>query len=174
MRTHGKECFLWCFLFNVLLGNFGPDNPWPCPFILSIHSYDLNNETPVFCLLAVLLYIIAAQEECSSVSERTLLHSRDEDGPFSPHMLGHLDRITRMFRISPGVTAPCCALNTLIWHVMSGSNKPPISEIYSLTEAHRETVKGLLQMRHSPRRPLMKNKEFLPSYVLLFWECNPD
>lgn len=39
----------------------------------------------MFCLLAVLLYSVVAQEEClnyQSLSQRTLPHSGDEDGFF--------------------------------------------------------------------------------------------
>lgn len=71
----GKERFSWCFLFHEVFCDFGPDTIYPCPFTLFIHSYDLNNGTPMFCLLAVLLFFIAAEEECldyQPLSQRTL------------------------------------------------------------------------------------------------------
>lgn len=71
----GKEHFSWCFLFHEVFCDFGPDTIYPCPFTLFIHSYDLNNGTPMFCLLAVLLFFIAAEEECldyQPLSQRTL------------------------------------------------------------------------------------------------------
>lgn len=82
----------------------------------------------MFCLLAVLLYIIVAQEECldhQPLSQRTLLHSGDGDGFFylfiyffsssNVTLIESQDWCSGFF---PGVTAPRCALNTLMWHVM--------------------------------------------------------
>lgn len=75
-------CGVFYFMsFSVTVGQTS-HNPSPF-FTFSVEPHDLNNETPVFCLLAVFLYITVAQEECldhQSLSQRTLLHTGDGDG----------------------------------------------------------------------------------------------
>lgn len=56
--------------------------PPPLP-PLPVQPDNLNYETPMFCLLAVFLYMAVAQEECldcQPLSHWTLLHSGDGDG----------------------------------------------------------------------------------------------
>lgn len=66
----------------------------------------------MFCLLAVLLYIIVAQEECLDyhqvLSQRTLLHSREEDGLFFFSNVTLMESQDGGFRISLGVISPTC------------------------------------------------------------------
>lgn len=105
----GKNAFLGVFYFmsfSVTLGKTTHSRALTLS-LLSVHACDLNNENPVFCLLAMLGYIRVAQEECldhQPLSQRTSLHSGDGDGCYFEQC--HLDGITRRgLRISRGVTA---------------------------------------------------------------------
>lgn len=66
-------CGVFYFMsFSVTVGQTS-HNP-SLFFTFSVEPHDLNNETPVFCLLAVFLYITVAQEECLDhqlLSQRT-------------------------------------------------------------------------------------------------------
>lgn len=150
----------------------------------------------MFCLLAVLLYIIAAQEECfdhQPLSQRTSLHSGDKDGFFFFfYKQCHLDRITRLvLRIfsRSHSTSLCFEHFHVVCHVkVSVNDTAPLlekKEIYSFASSTRrdtersmmKELKGPLsssQTRHSPQWPLAKNKKYLLSTVLLFWARCPD
>lgn len=125
----GKNALCGVFYFMSFSVTVGQTSHNPSPFFtFSVEPHDLNNETPVFCLLPVFLYITVAQEECldhQSLSQRTLLHSGDGDGFWMDFWVFfllllpkqcHLDRITRLvfwiFFFS------LRASNTLIWRVM--------------------------------------------------------
>lgn len=85
-----KECSLSCFLFYELFSGKALKSSNPPPLLpLPVQPDDLNNETPMFCLSAVFLYIAVAQEECldcQPLSHRTLLRGGAEMdfGSFSP------------------------------------------------------------------------------------------
>lgn len=148
----------------------------------------------MFCLLAVLLYITAAPEECfdhQPLSQRTSLHSGDEDGFFF-YKQCHLDRITspvlRIFSRSHS-TSLCFEHFHVVCHVkVSVNNMAALleeRERYSSPSSTRRDTEGSVmkelkgplsssQTRHSPQWPLAKNKKYLLSTVLLFWARCPD
>lgn len=76
-------CGVFYFMsFSVTVGQTS-HNPFPLFHFFSVEPHDLNNETPVFCLLAVFLHITVAQGECldhQSLSQRASLHAGDGDG----------------------------------------------------------------------------------------------
>lgn len=117
----GKNAFRGVFYFMSFSVTLSQMSSSPALLLCLFIPFDLNNETPVFCLLAVLLYTVVAREECldnQSLSQRTLLHRRRRWIFFFLEQC-HLDRITRMgFRVSPGVTVPRFVLSTLMWYVM--------------------------------------------------------
>lgn len=148
----------------------------------------------MFCLLAVLLYIIAAQEECfdhQPLSQRTSLHSGDKDGFFFISNVTLIESQDWCWGFFPGVTPPRCALNTFMWYVMWRCQltiRLPYwkkKEIYSFASStRRDTERSMMKelkgplssspTRYSPQWPLAKNKKYLLSAVLLFWARCPD
>ena len=118
----GKNAFLGCFLFYELFSNFWGQTSCSSALLPCLpQSCDLNNESAVFCLLAVLPCATQLHTQSAWITRRchkgafTAQRRRAVDFSFSDGFFEqcHLDGITGAgggggFRISPGVAASSC------------------------------------------------------------------